>query len=257
MKTSILFLVLTAIAINTLNAQPVGMEVGQVLIVSTPVVKSSNNEAFKALITEVSTTWAKGQPGVSIAHFVADRGTHDKGHLLVCSIRSMAERTSFPTGSPFNGPKSAAVMTDPSSYTEYQLIGADQVTKMPVAGILGMHYIKVKPSRNADFEKFVVEKLHPAVSQLFPDMQMLYYKATAGENTGTYLTLWTIKSTAARDKYWPAGKPETELLKSGYGPITQLGKELEPYLVEGSYLLPGGGVAAIFESKDWTDYVLQ
>jgi hypothetical protein len=148
-------------------------------------------------------------------------------------------------------------MSNPSSYTEYQLIGADKVTALPVAGILGMHYIKVKPERRADFEKFVVDKVHPAVSKLFPDMQMLYYKATAGEGTGSYLTLWTIKSTASRDKYWPAGKPETDLLKTGYAPITPLGKELESYLVDGSYLEPGKGAAAIFESKDWTDYVLR
>jgi hypothetical protein len=68
-------------------SQPVGMEVGQVLIVNTPAVKDGSDQAFKALLAEVSTSWAKGKPGVSVAHFVADRGTHNGGHLLVCSIK--------------------------------------------------------------------------------------------------------------------------------------------------------------------------
>jgi hypothetical protein len=149
-------------------SQPAGMQVGQVLIVNYPIVKDGSDKAFKSLLAEVSNDWAKGKPGVAVAHFVADRGTHNGGHLLVCSIKSIADRANFPTGTPFSGSKSFAVITNPSSYTEYQLIGADKVVALPVAGILGMHYIKVKPTRKAEFEKFVVDKLHPSVSQLFP-----------------------------------------------------------------------------------------
>lgn len=257
MKTILYIVVAILAACPTLSAQPAGLEVGQVLIVNYPTVKDGSDKAFRSLFAEVTTSWAKGQPGVGVAHFVADRGKDNGGHMLVCSIRSIADRTKFPAGTPFSGSKSFAVITNPSSYTEYHLIGADQVASLPVAGILGMHYINVKPTRKAEFEKFVVDKLHPSVSRLFPDMQMLYYKAVAGENMGTYLTIWTIRSTAARDKYWPAGKPETDLLKNGYKDVTLLGKELEYYLVEGSYLESGKGAAAIFESKEWTDYVIR
>jgi hypothetical protein len=241
----------------TASAQPVGMEVGQVLIVNTSGVKTSGMEAHKAMMQEASTTWAKGQPGIGFAHFFADRGKENGGHMLVASIRTIEERKNFPKSPPFAGPKAVAVMTNPSSYTEYHLIGSETVKVMPLAGIMGMHYIKVKKNRSEDFEKFVTEKLNPALSQLFPDMQMLYYKAVAGDARGTYLTLWTIKSIAARDKYWPEGKPETEALKAGYAKQGMLAAELEDYLVNGSYLEKGKGAAAIFESKEWTDYVLQ
>ena len=111
---------------------------------------------------------------------------------------------------------SADFLSNPNAYTEYSLIGAENFKSLPVAGILGIHYIKVKPERSAEFEKLVIEKLHPAVGQLFPDMQLLYYKAVAGDNKGEYITIFTIESTAARDKYWPSGAPETEVLKKGF-----------------------------------------
>ena len=120
-----------------------------------------------------------------------------------------------------------------------------------------MHYIEVRPERAEGFEKFVITKLHPAVSDLFPDMTMLYFKAVAGENTGSYLTAWMIRSVEGRERYWPAGKPETAILKERYAPLARLAAELETYLVGGSYLPAGEGAAAIFESKNWTDYVIK
>ena len=102
-----------------------------------------------------------------------------------------------------------------------------------------------------------MEKLHPAVGQLLPDMQLLYYKAVAGENAGSYITIFAIESVAARDKYWPSGAPETELLKQAFRPLNGLAAELGSYLVEGSYLEPKGGAAAYFESHEWTDFIHQ
>ena len=139
-KLAILLFVTTFYSLPAIS-QPVGMEVGQVLIVNFPTVRDGSDQAFKALLTEISTSWAKGKPGVAAAHFVADRGTNNGGHLLVCSIKSIADRANFPTGTPFGGAKSSAVILNPSSYTEYQLIGADKVAALPIVGILGMHYI--------------------------------------------------------------------------------------------------------------------
>jgi hypothetical protein len=238
-------------------AQPAGFEVGQVLIVTTSAVKTDNENSFKEMFKESSSGWAKGQLGIAYGHFVADRGNNDKGHMAVASIKTIETRKNFPQGSPFAGSKGFTVLTTPSAFTEYHLVGPTTVKVLPVSGILGFHYIKIKPDRADAFEQFVTQKLNPALSQLFPDMQMLYYKAVAGDNVGSYITIWTIKSVAARDKYWPAGKPETSALKAGYAKHTALAKELETYLVTGSYLEPGKGAAAIFESKDWTDYVLK
>lgn len=239
------------------SAQLAGTQVGQVMIVNYPVGKDNGKEDYMPTIKEVKSGWGKNKNGISAAHFKADRGKNNGGDLLVCMVATAADRKSLPSGSPFSGGRAKEMIANPDKYTEYQLIGADQFGELPVVNILGFHYIKVKPERAKDFEQFVISTLHPAVGHLFPDMQMLYFKATAGENASSYITLWTIKSVEARDQYWPAGKPETELLKTGYRPLNELAKKLEQYLVEGSYLAPGGGVAAIFESKEWTDYVMQ
>lgn len=176
----------------------------------------------------------KGEKG-SIHLFKADRGDRN-GDFVLATTQS---------GKKIDGS------------TEYRLIGAEKLPPPRTIGILGVHYIKVKPERSKDFEKFVVEKLHPAVGQILPDMQLLYYKAIAGENVGTYITIFAIESTDARHKYWPAGAPETEILKKAFQPFTKLATELSTYLVNGSYLEPGSGAAAIYESKEWTDFILQ
>jgi hypothetical protein len=148
-------------------------------------------------------------------------------------------------------------VTNAGAYTEYQLIGADQFKSLPEIGILGIHYIKVKKEKAGDFEKFVKEKMHPAVGSILPDMHLLTYKAVGGENAGSYITIFAITSVEARDKYWPAGKPETPVLKEAFRPYKDLAQALSGYLVEGSYLEPAGGAAAIFESREWTDFIYQ
>src|SRR5689334_14896777 len=233
MKHSI-FIFLAVISSFVVVAQPVGMEVGQVLIINNSGVKTSGMQAHKDLMTEASTNWAKGKPDIAFAHFFADRGRENGGHIMVASIKTIDARKNFPRGSPFSGPKGEAVLSNPSSFSEYQLIGPETVKAMPLAGILGLHYLRVKAGKEKDFEKFVTEKLNPALSQLFPDMQMLYYRGVAGEMTGKYLTVWTIKSKAARDNYWPEGGPETEALKAGYAAQSRLADQLEDYLMAGT-----------------------
>ncbi len=217
-------------------AQSQGMKMGEVIIASNSALKKDvKAEAFQSWFTgEIAPAWNKAKPGASMNLFRADRGDRKGEFLLVCGVTKVTDRSALPAGSPF---------------TEKSL---------GVAGILGIHYIKIKPERSDDFEKFVVENLHPAVGELLPDMQLLYYKAVAGENAGSYITIFTIASPAARHKYWPEGAPETEILKQAFRPLNGLALELASYLIEGSYLLPdSGGAAAYFESRQWTDFINQ
>jgi hypothetical protein len=236
-----------------------GMKIGEVIIVSTSTLKEDvKAETFQAHITEeIVPSWNKGKPGVSMHLFRADRGNRKGEFLLVCGATKLSDRNTLSPGSPFTSTRLPDFLSNPDSYTEYHLIGAEKFKSLHTVGILGIHYIKVKQDRSNEFEKFVIEKLHPAVGQLLPDMQLLYYKAVVGENAGTYITIFAIESVAARDKYWPSGAPETELLKQAFRPLNGLAAELGSYLVEGSYLEPKGGAAAYFESREWTDFIHQ
>lgn len=242
--------------------------IGEVMILNYPVLKTNiSPETFLSFAgKEWMPSWNKTNPKTPLGIYRADRGEGKNQMLLAYMLPGSVKRNQNKSSGPFgpgldNKSKStlSVYLNNPEEFTEYRLIGADQFKSMPAAGILGLHYIQVRPERAADFEKFVSDKLHPALGALLPDMQMLYYKQIAGNTIGfkgtTYLTVFTIASPAARDKYWPTGQPETEMLKQAYRPWNELAKELSSYLVEDSYLLPGNGAAAIFESKRWTDYV--
>jgi hypothetical protein len=240
------------------------MKLGEVVVVSTSTLKpDAKTDAFKAFINDEASKKVKNSNSpMSIHAFQADRGGRKGEVLLVYGADKPAARESFATGSPFrdeviaaSGKKPSDFLSNTHKYTEYRLIGADKFKTRPDVGILGIHYIKVKKEKAAEFEKFVVEKLHPAVGNVLPDMHLMYYKAVAGDNTPSYITIYAITSVAARHKYWPEGAPETQPLKDAFKPHEGLAKELSAFLVEGSYLEVGKGGAAIFESKEWTDFI--
>jgi len=177
----------------------------------------------------------------------------EKGHLSIASLVSDQMINS----------DNAELATHPSEYlagvscTKYQLIGANGFKQLPEVDLLGIHYIKVKQDRSKEFEQLVVEKLHPTVGHLVHDMNLLYFKGVQGEYAGSYITLYAIESVAARERFWPTGGPEQEVVKQLFGQHVELAKELSSYLVENSYLGPeSGGGAAYFESLEWTDYLV-
>jgi hypothetical protein len=242
-----------------------GVRIGTTLIVSQPTLnKNVNEDGFQSFIfQEILPALNKENPELSFNLFRADRGDQKGAFLLVGTTGKIEKPKAAHTKSPLNSSATKGIkrinefVTNPETFTEYRLVGWEGIKSLPTSGILGVHSIQVKKERAKQFEEFVVDKLHPAVSQLLPDMQLLYFKAVGGEQVGSYITIFTIDSPDARDKYWPGGTSETEILKKTFKPLEGLAKELETYLVEGSYLEPqSGGAAAYWESKIWTDFIL-
>jgi hypothetical protein len=243
------------------------IQVGEVIMVSTsPLKEDVKPEALQMFIDDLSPKWNKKNK-TSVYALPADRGNRKGELLLTCIAEKESDRKALGMGSPFtdknfSSPGTSVKLSDflsnPEAYTEYSLIGANQMKSLPLTGMLGIHYIQVKPERAKEFEKLVIEKLHPAVGQLLPDMQLLYYKAVDGENKGSYVTIFTIESVGARERFWPTGGAEQEIVRQTFNPLKDLAKELGDYLVEGSYLAPeSGGAAAYWESRIWTDFVYQ
>src|ERR1700730_9014747 len=238
---------LFTLIVFAISAHAQKIKMSEVMMISDPGLKPDvSPETLKDFLSEeIKPAW---KPVVNLHLFRADRGDKKGEFLLVCPANKISDREALPSGSPFKTGTS----------TEYRLLGPGKFKSLPVAGIFGIHYLQVKPDRAVEFEKFVAEKLNPAVGQLLPDLQLLYYKAVAGENAGTYITIFAIESVGTRDKYWPAGAPETETIKQAFRPFKDLAAELGSYLVEDSYLKPeSGGAAAFFESRKWTDFVHQ
>ena len=173
-------------------------------------------------------------PGGAV--FQADRGNR-KGQYLV--VTSSAKAGSVAPG---------------NRASEYRLLSPGTTGTLPDIDVLGIHYIKVRPDRAAAFEQFVGQRLHPAVANLRPDLRLLYYKAVAGPDAGTYITVFAL-TRESRDKYWPGGADSDEL-RAAFKPVQPLTTELSTFLVEGSALTDPKFAAAVFESRTWTDFVL-
>ena len=200
------------------------MKLGQTLFVVVPDAKADADEASLA---------ASARQGMRLAR--KDRGNTGGRHLLVSTSKS-------------------DVAGAAGRLVEYQLVGAKSVGDLPDVEVLGLHFAKVRPDRITDFDRFLAEKLHPAVGNLRPDLRLLYYKPLRGEEPGNYLTVFALTK-ASRDKYWPKGQDSDELRAAFDTSVLALAEELRTYLVEGSYAT-GNLAAAVYESKQWADYVI-
>ena len=263
-------LTLCVLTLFSITAEGQGIPLDEILIVSNSPLKGNvDPEIFRSyMIQEFVPACNKGSLDASMYFLQADRGDRNGEYLTVCITNNRDEGKTIQKESPFTDRTIASrsinlssplseFLENPEAYTVYQLIGADRFTSLPSVDLLGFHYIKVKPDRAIDFEKFVAEKLHPAVGHLVEDMGLFYYKAIAGQDIGSYITIFAIETVTARERFWPTGGPEQDIVKQLFGPHKELAQELGTYLVEDSYLKPeSGGGAAYFESLHWTDYVV-
>lgn len=179
---------------------------------------------------------AKSEAGSSVQAFLLrkDRGPHAGRYAVLVTAPAGAGRNIMPFARAF------------PSVRQYQLVGAQGLGTLPTVDVLGVHYFKVRPDRADAFDKFVAEKLNPAVGNLRPDLRFLYYKSPEG-----YISIIAITK-ASRDKYWPSGA-DSDDLKAAFTPaIKVLATELQPYLVDGSF--GTGMAAAVYESKEWADW---
>jgi len=165
--------------------------------------------------------------------FQADRGGR-KGQSIVVSIADAPPQS--------------------TSGTEYHLLAPDKVGALPDVDVLGIHYLKVRPERREAFEKFAAETLHPAVGSLRPDLRLLYYKAVRGPESGSYIAIFAL-TRESRDKYWPGGS-DSEDLRVAFKPVQPLTTELLSYLVDGSAVTDEKFAARVYESREWSDFVL-
>lgn len=251
----------------TVHAQK--MKLGQVLILHAPDLKpDADTNAFeRVVLRRLAPVWKQRAPGIELHLVQKNRGNVKGRYLLAYSIDTLAHAKDYISAasesSPFTGALLAKIgevrrelppfTISEGQYVEYRLVGKDNTASLPEVEVLGNHYLKVRPDRIEAFDRFIVEKLNPMVSNLRPDLRLLYYKPVRGTEAGNYLTVFAL-TRASRDKYWPGGK-DSEDLKATFKAPQTLVEELKTYLVEGSYAT-GNLAAAVYESRTWADWVL-
>ncbi len=234
-----------ALAVLSGTAYAQRMRLAEVLVVNVPDLKpDADMKAFERyVLTQVAPAWKKSAPGMELHLVRADRGSR-KGQYMLLRTKVGDFR---PELQPF--------VSGGGQYHEYHLVSPEKAGQLPEVEILGIHYTKVRPERRAAFEAFVADKLHPAVANLRPDIRVLYYKSVRGPDEGNYLAVFAL-TVASRDKYWPRGADSDELRAAFSPAIRELAKELRTYLVEGSYADDPKLAAAVYESREWTDFVV-
>lgn len=260
-----LVLASSLIAVPVASAQT--MKLGESLVFYVPELRTGvDSQAFETHVaTQIVPGWNASTPGTHLTLVRKDRGSHPGQFQFVWNTDTLARRkATAATGTfPFNQAVTAKAgdfrpglerFVSGGRYVEYQLVAPDKVgAALPEVDVLGMHYIKVKPEQTAAFDQFIANKLHPAVGNLRPDLRLLYYKPVSGEAAGNYVTVIALTK-ASRDKYWPKGA-DSDDVKAAFNPaVTALAAELQTYLVPGSW--GTGMAAAIYESKEWADWVL-
>ena len=236
-------MVLLLLALAFSAPAPSGLvRLGEVLLFSaTDLPADADANAIGQLLTKAAPK--RPEPGVAVNVFRGDRGSHKGQHALVWTVDTLQRRRVSPDLG-----KSVA------SHIEYHLLAPETVGTLPDVDVLGLHYTNVRPERAEAFERFVGQKLHPAVANLRPDLRILYYKAVHGAYAGTHVALFAL-TRASRDKYWPGGSDSDEL-RAAFKAVQGLTKELSTYLVDNSYLADPKFAAAVFESRQWADFVL-
>jgi hypothetical protein len=205
------------------------------LIAGLPLSAQASKMKLEELLRITPSTAAAAAPAAG-HWFQADRGSRKGQYLHVAT-----------------GPAKEPGAPGPTT-SDYQLIGARTAGALPDVDVLGIHYLKVRPDRREAFEKFVAGTLNPAVANLRPDLRLLYYRGVRGPDAGSYITIFAL-TRESRDKYWPGGS-DSDALRTAFAPVKTHTKELLTYLVEGSALTDEKFAAAVYESRDWTDFVL-
>jgi len=218
------------------------MKLGEVLLFNaTDLPPDADAKAFAQLLERIAPK--RPEPGVAVHLFRGDRGSRKGQHALVWTVDTLKRRREYP-----------ALGDAGKSNVEYHLVAPEHVETLPEVDVLGLHYTKVRPDRVEAFERFVSEKLHPSVGNLRPDLRILYYRAVRGADAGSYIALFAL-TRASRDKYWPGGS-DSDNLRAAFKPVQGQTKELSTFLVEGSYLADPKFAAAVYESREWADFVL-
>lgn len=167
-----------------------------------------------------------------------DRGPHAGRYAVLIASAAGTGWNSMPVTRAFPG------------VVQYQLIGAGTLGSLPTVDILGVHYIKVRPEKSAEFPKFVADRLNPAVGNLRPDLRFLYYQ---GPQPGQFISIIAITRTS-RDKYWPNGSDSDDLKTAFTSSVKALATELQPFLVDGTWGV--NMTAQVYEAKDWADWMV-
>ncbi len=247
------------------SGQAQAFPIGEVLAIRevTLADDSSAAELERFFTKELEPKWQKNVPDIQALLMKGDRGARDGKLLSIWNFPTVESRDryfpsagedAYPVFQKAIEPMSATLdkynsylSADSSGpdYTDYVLIGADELKGLPDIQLLGLHTIKVKPGKEKAFESFVKARWNPAWAEHVPGCRTLIFKGDRGANEGGHLLVFTFNPAELRDKYVPDGQPSNEYSEAAQ-PLEPLWEEFNGYL----------DVTLGSPGHSFTDYVL-
>ena len=207
---------------------PVEVRLGRVIAINHNTFNLKNyadTERYENQVAKViNPIWQRHMPGIQWLVIKGDRGVNKGKYTNLGNIDTFERRNYYwPVPDADEYPVWAAALellqaeiqsANPDTfeliedtvrvYTDYVLVGSDQIAEMPLVGLLGIHDLKVIESMGEAFEKFIVEKDYPAMQALnIPGIHWFVYKGDRGQRIGGYIAVWGVESLERRNMIWP------------------------------------------------------
>lgn len=131
-----------------------------------------------------------------------------------------------------------------SIYTDYVVLGFDDMDSPKWGDMLAFREIEVKPGQEKTFESFVIDQLHPMMQKHINGMYSYVLKGDRGERKGKYLFVYCFSNYETRNRYFPKeGEGGSEIYAEALEDLSGLDAQLQGFLVEDS-------------ANNYTDYLI-
>ncbi len=249
-------------------AGPIEVRLGRLIAINqtTFTLKNEGDAARdeKVRAEVFNPAWARHVPGLLILRLRGDRGVNDGKYTVMFNFDTEARRNhyfpepdadEYPVADAAWEPLNAEIeRANPDTfeyvfsdtvrnYTDYVLVGSDQVAELPLVGLLGVHHPKVKAGMEAAFEAFMTDKWYPATLGRIPGMDWFVYKGDRGADIGGYIVVAAFDAADRRDSYFP----EPGSTSTAWTEATEAAPLPEGLLDEYN---------AFIESAEYTDWVI-
>lgn len=256
--------------------QPVEVRLGKLIAVDQRTFNLKNpadTERYEKAVAQVlNHIWARHVPGLQILVCKGDRGVNAGRYVQLWNFDTQERRDYYaPVPDADEAPAHTTAALEPlnaefeekwefessdfnfsdslRNYTDYVLVGSDQIAEMPLVGLLGIHKIKVKAGMEAAFETFMTDKWYPAILGQISGLDWFVYKGDRGANIGGYISVAALDSPSRRDAYWPEPGTASEAWTEAWRPFEELNNEANLYYV------PADSTAAA-PPAEYTDWVI-
>lgn len=229
------------------TVQPVEVRLGRLIAVDQRTFTLKNpadTEGYEKAVAQVyNHIWERHVPGLQILVGKGERGVNAGRYVELWNFDTRERRDYYAPVADSSAPAHTTAAIEPldaefeekwsfepsdfnfsdslRNYTDYVLIGGDQIAEMPLVGLLGIHEItNVEAGMEAAFETFIMETWYPEFKKVtLPGVSNFIYRGDRGQRIGGYIAVWALESLERRNMLWPEPGSSSEEASQGFAVI--------------------------------------